>query len=107
MKDTVTILNVLAFALVVIGLGLVFRQNNSDAKWAVRSASVASGEPPPGYPATGKWMTMEPGEQALAELGAQADYLYNGIPQRQKGATIALIGASLVLTAAVLPLWWT
>jgi hypothetical protein len=103
----VTILNLIAFALVVYGLRLVFRQINRDAGWAPRSSAVATGAPPPGTVATAKYLLMDDGQRAMIEHGAQAGNLAAGIPERQKGARIALGGAVLVLVASVLPLWWT
>jgi hypothetical protein len=107
MRPTVTVLDVLAFFLVVWGVGLVFHQVNNDVRWAERSSNVARGIPPPEEKAYARWLMRGHGEQALSELGAQAGNLAAGIPKRQLGAKIALIGAILLLVAAVLPLWWS
>jgi hypothetical protein len=106
MKWTVTVMDMVAFLLVVGGLRLVFRQNRANAQWATRSALVASGGCPPEYEATGKWALMERGEQAVIEQRYQADHLNALVNGHQWGAWVALIGAFVALAAGVLPLWW-
>lgn len=107
MRATVTVLNLLAFFLIVYGLRSVFRQVNDDARWARRSLDVARGIPPQDYEANAKWLAMETEQRLLIEYGAQAEKLSEGILKRQRGAKVASIGALLVLVAAVLPLWWS
>ena len=106
MKYTVTTLLVVGFVLVVCGLRLVFQQINKDADWASRSAAVAAGETPPGMVAYARHQLLESGDKAMLEHSAQAKNLADGIPVRQKGAWIALVGAALALAGGVLPLWW-
>lgn len=107
MRTIATLLNLLAFFMVIYGLSLVFRQVNDDARWADRSSKVARGFPPPEYEAYAKWMLMEPGQQSQIESALQAEHLTAGIAERQRGAKIAFVGAVLVLVAGLLPLWWS
>lgn len=65
-----TVLNLIAFCLIVCGLRLVFRQINDGARSAERTLNVARGNPPPGDEASAKWLMRESGEQVLIEHGA-------------------------------------
>lgn len=107
MRSTVTALNVLAFALVVYGLRLIFDQINTDADWAARTEAVGRGAPAPEETATAREQLKPTGDKALQEHGRQGKALAAGIPRRKRGAKIALSGAVAALVASILPLWWT